>query len=106
MQKHHYLLVLHLSRNLLVGFVLIICVLTMGMCGYHYFEGMSWIDAFENASMILSGMGPVQKLEHHSAKIFAGFYALFCGLAFIAMMALVFSPLMQHLFRRIHLEQK
>ena len=106
MQNHHWLLLLHLSRNLLVGLIFIVCALLFGMCGYHYFEGMLWIDAFENASMILSGMGPVQQLEHHSAKLFAGFYALFCGLGFIAMMALVFTPLMHHLFRKIHLEGK
>lgn len=105
-QQQHYSFALHLSRNLCVGVILIISVLTTGMCGYHYFEGMPWIDAFENAAMILSGMGPVTKLEYQSAKIFAGFYALFCGLAFIAMMALVFAPMMHHFFRKIHLDDK
>jgi hypothetical protein len=106
MLNNHYSFALHLSRNLIVGFIFIAGALGVGMSGYHHFEGMAWIDAFENASMILSGMGPVQQLKHPGAQLFAGFYALFCGLGFVGMMVLVFSPLMHHLIRKIHLDEK
>jgi hypothetical protein len=53
------------------------------MVGYRAFEPMSWVDAFVNAAMILSGMGPVSSLQTDGGKIFAGCYALFSGLAFI-----------------------
>jgi hypothetical protein len=65
---------------------------------------MSWVDAFLNASMILSGMGPVTPLETTAGKIFAGFYALFSGLAFIAIVVMILSPLLHKFFRKIHLE--
>lgn len=54
--------------------------------------------------MILSGMGPVDSMKTEAGKLFAGCYALFSGLAFIAIVAIVLSPLIHHFFRRIHLE--
>ncbi len=96
----------HLSRNFFFGLCLIVIALYIGMLGYHFYEHMSWVDAFVNASMILSGMGPMGPLATTNGKIFAGFYALFSGLAFIAIMAIVFSPIIQRFFRQIHLESK
>lgn len=97
---------LHLTRNLIVGIFFIFISLLIGMFGYHEFEKMSWTDAFANASMILSGMGPLSPLETNSGKIFAGFYALFSGLAFIAIIVIIFSPIIHVFFRKIHLETK
>jgi hypothetical protein len=74
------------------------------MLGYHLFEKMSWVDAFVNASMILSGMGPLGPLNTNAGKIFAGFYALFSGLAFIVIIAVIFSPVIHRFFKKIHLE--
>lgn len=96
----------HFTRNVIFGLIFITVVLFIGMLGYHGFEKMSWIDAFVNASMILSGMGPLLQLTTTSGKIFAGFYALFSGLAFIAIIALIFAPIIHQFFRRIHLESK
>jgi fatty acid desaturase len=96
----------HLMRNTLVGILLIVAALFIGMIGYHAFEPMSWIDAFLNASMILSGMGPASNLTTESGKLFAGFYALFSGLAFIAIVVVVLSPIIHAFFRKIHLEGK
>lgn len=95
---------LHLGRNMCWGALFIAGALGCGMWGYHGFEGMSWTDAFLNASMILSGMGPVTVLYTEGGKIFAGAYALFSGLAFIAVMAVVFSPVIHRFFHKIHLE--
>ncbi len=94
----------HLRRNISFGLVIIAIALSIGMLGYHGFENMSWPDAFENAAMILSGMGPVTALATNSGKIFAGCYALFSGLAFIVIIAVVFSPIIHRFFRKIHLE--
>lgn len=108
-QAHSHLMttkkmVEHLTRNIFWGLLFIACALGLGMSGYHGFEGMSWTDAFLNASMILSGMGPVSTLETEGGKLFAGFYALFSGLAFVAVMALVFAPVIHRFFHKIHLE--
>lgn len=67
---------------------------------------MAWVDAFVNAAMILSGMGPLTPLLTNSGKIFAGFYALFSGLAFIILVGLMFSPIIHQFFKKIHLESK
>jgi len=96
---------LHLARNIIFGWIFIAFALYFGMLGYHTFEHMSWVDAFVNASMILSGMGPVTPLLTSGGKIFAGCYALFSGLAFIAIIALVFTPVIHRFFHKIHLEK-
>lgn len=95
---------LHIVRNAFFGFLLIAAALFIGMFGYHVFERMSWVDAFLNASMILSGMGPATTLVTTAGKLFAGFYALFSGLAFIAIVVIMLSPLIHTFFRKIHLE--
>lgn len=94
----------HMLRNSAISLLLIAVALYIGMLGYHQFEGMSWIDSFLNASMILSGMGPASNLTTVAGKIFAGCYALFSGLAFIAIVVIMLSPLIHRFFRRIHLE--
>lgn len=96
----------HLTRNAIFGLMFILIVLFIGILGYHVFENMPWVDAFVNAAMILSGMGPLLQLTTTAGKIFAGVYALFSGLAFIAIIALVFAPIVHRFFHKIHLESK
>lgn len=100
----HKNLYLHLTRNALIGILLIAMALFIGMLGYHVFERLSWVDSFLNASMILSGMGPADAMKTTSGKVFAGFYALFSGLAFIAIFVIMLSPLIHRFFRKIHME--
>ena len=100
--KHH--IVKHVIRNTIIGFALIAISLFIGMWGYHQFESMPWVDAFLNASMILSGMGPATNLVTPGGKLFAGFYALFSGLAFIAIVVIMLSPVIHRFFRKIHME--
>ena len=80
--------------------------LAVGMAGYHGFEGLSWLDAFVNASMILSGMGPVAQLQTNAGKLFAGCYALFSGLAFITAIGVVFAPVFHRFLHKFHLEEQ
>ncbi|TAL66107.1 MAG: hypothetical protein EPN84_00720, partial [Legionella sp.] len=64
-------ILVHLTLNAIIGLVLISIALFIGMLGYHYFEDMPWIDAFLNASMILSGMGPAHSMNTAGGKLFA-----------------------------------
>lgn len=83
------------------------CVaLGVGTVGYHLFASLSWIDSFLNASMILGGMGPVDKLETAPAKLFASFYALFSGIVFIALMGVVLAPAFHRMIHRFHIEDE
>jgi len=101
---HPHVFYRHLFRSVLTGLGLIVLLLLIGMQGYQYFENMTWADAFVNASMILSGMGPMGALNTTAGKIFAGFYALFSGLVFIMIIGLVFSPVVHRFFKKIHLD--
>jgi hypothetical protein len=77
-----------------------------GIVGYHYIAGLSWIDSLLNASMILGGMGPVDPLKTDGAKIFASFYALFSGLAFIGIVSVLLAPFVHRLLHRVHAEEQ
>jgi hypothetical protein len=91
----------HLARNVALGFLVTAFALGIGMIGYHSFESMSWVDAFVNAAMILSGMGPVSALQTEGGKIFAGCYALFSGLAFVTILGIIFVPAIHKLLHRL-----
>jgi hypothetical protein len=94
------------ARHLLLAFFLISVALGMGVVGYHCIGGLSWIDSLLNASMILGGMGPVDPLHSDTAKLFASFYALFSGLAFVGIASLMIAPFAHRLLHRFHIEAK
>jgi hypothetical protein len=88
----------------LVAFALMVASLGIGILGYHWIEGFSWIDAILNASMILGGMGPVNELHTVAGKLFASFYALFSGSVFLVIAGIVVAPVAHRLLHRLHLE--
>lgn len=95
-----------LLNNFLVGLLIIACSLSIGMFGYRYTEQMSWLDAYVNAAMILSGMGPVSELHIPSGKAFAGTYALFSGIVFLIVIAVILAPLFHRFLHKCHGQEK
>lgn len=93
-----------LGRSFLAALLLIGVSLLGGMVGYHHFEGMPWIDAFANASMILSGMGPLTELKTWEGKLFAGLYALYSGLVLIVAAGVLFAPVIHRFYHQFHVE--
>ena len=93
-------------RHAALGISVIVVSLGIGMAGYHFFEQLPWVDAFVNASMILSGMGPVATLQTNGGKIFAGCYALFSGLTLIAILGIIFAPVVHRALHKFHLEDE
>ena len=89
-----------------VGLGLILISLAVGIGGYAGFEDLAFVDAFLNASMILSGMGPLYSPQTTGGKLFAGFYALYSGLAVLIIAAIMFAPVMHRVMHRFHLEQR
>lgn len=83
---------------------LILVALALGMSIYHWAAGLSWIDAFLNASMILGGMGPVDRLPNSWAKLLAGSYALFSGLVFLVVAGAMLAPLVHTVMHRFHVQ--
>ena len=89
-----------------VAFAGVAIVVFIGTAGYHLLAHLPWVDAFLNASRILSGMGPVDKLETDGAKIFAALYAMFSGLVFIALMGVVLAPWAHRILHRMHMAEE
>lgn len=89
-------------RSLGIGLVFIAIGLYVGMLGYHYIVGLSWVDAYENAAMILSGMGPLASPSSVAGKVFAGSYALFSGIAVLAIAGVIAAPLVHRFLHRLH----
>jgi hypothetical protein len=83
---------------------LVFGALALGMSIYHWAAGLPWIDAFLNASMILGGMGPVDRLPNDRAKLLAGFYALLSGLVFLVIAGAMLAPLVHAVLHRFHVE--
>ena len=95
-----------LSRNFLSALALVGGSLAIGMLGYHGFERLGWTDSFLNASMLLSGMGPLESPQTEGGKLFAGFYALYSGLAVLVIASLMLAPLVHRLLHRFHAEDE
>lgn len=93
-----------LWRNGLLGLIIIFAAMVVGMSGYMYFGDMGVAKAFANAAMILSGMGPLDKLETTAGLYFEGFYALVSGLLFFAVAGLVLSPVLHRVLHSFHIE--
>ncbi len=94
-----------LNHGLLVV-VIVAGSLGVGMLGYRATEGMPWIDALLNASMILTGMGPVGPLTTTAAKLFASAYALYSGLVFVAVTGILLAPFAHRVLHQLHLGPK
>lgn len=98
-----------LAWNLIIALAMIGVSLAVGMAGYAFFEGMGALDAFLNAAMILSGMGPVGEMKTDGGKLFAGLYALYSGVFIIATAGVVLAPLghrMLHSFHAVDEDEK
>jgi hypothetical protein len=94
------------GRHFFWALLILGCSVGVGTVGYHTAGKLNWIDAFLNASMILSGMGPVDRMETATAKLFAALYALFSGLVFVGVIGIVVAPWVHRLFHWIHLEDR
>src|ERR1700690_1438659 len=90
--------------NGLIGAGMIVIALGIGVFGYHFFEGLSWIDSLLNASMILGGMGPVNPLQTTAGKLFASFYALFSGIIFLVSVGLLLAPIIHRFMHKFLLQ--
>src|SRR5262245_58229187 len=95
-----------LARSGLVAAALLVVSLGIGAAGYHAFAGLPWIDALLNASMILTGMGPVNPMRTTAGKLFASGYALFSGVAFLTAVGVLLSPVLHRFLHRFHLDME
>ena len=95
-----------LARHSLIALGLLVTGLLIGMGGYHFIEGLPWIDAFANAAMILSGMGPLDPIKTAAGRLFAGVYAIFSGVAFLTIVGILLAPVVHRSLHKFHLESR
>lgn len=91
-------------RHAVAALALIAGSLAVGMWGYSHYEGLEWRDAFLNATMLLGGMGPVNPPKTDDGKVFAGLYALYCGIVFLVVAGLLLVPFVHRLLHKFHWE--
>jgi len=108
--KHEPVLPIRQFVGRLLGFtaaavLLVVIALGIGVGGYYWIAGLWFVDALLNASMILGGMGPVDPLRGDAAKLFASAYALFSGLVFLTVAAMLFTPLVHRMLHRFHVDE-
>ena len=93
-----------IARSAGLASAAIFAALFLGVSGYHWIEGIPWVDAILNAAMILGGMGPVTELHTTEGKLFAAAYALFSGLMLIVAAGLLFAPVTHRFLHKFHLK--
>lgn len=93
-------------RSFLFGSCMVLLTLLIGMTGYHSLEDLDWLDAYANAAMIMSGMGVLTAPMTDAGKLFAGTYALFCGLVLIVAAAIAFSPVIHRFLHVMHADDE
>jgi len=98
----HFLI--RLGRYVVFALVLICISLIIGTVGYHRIGHLNWIDSFHMASMILTGMGPVAEMISDNAKLFSSFYAIYSGVAFLSIGAVIFAPIIHRLLHILHFQ--
>jgi hypothetical protein len=99
-----FVLRLFLSLSATLGVIAV--ALMVGVLGYHLIAHLGWVDSILNASMILTGMGPVDPMKDSAAKLFASGYALFSGVVFLSAMGIVISPILHRMVHAFHLSEK
>lgn len=93
-------------KNILLALFIFFICMVIGVVGFCLTAGASWIDAFHNSAMLLSGMGPVlPNYPTTGSKLFSSFYALFGGIVFITNIGVILAPIMHRIFHRLHLEE-
>lgn len=88
-----------------VSVCLLAISLGIGILGYHYIGEINWVDSMYNASMILTGMGPVNEMTTDAAKLFASVYAIFSGVIFLSTVAVFFAPFAHRLMHLLRIQE-
>lgn len=100
------LFVKRMALSTFLATAIVSVALAVGVIGYHQIAGLKWIDAVLNASMILTGMGPVDPMTTDTAKLFASAYALFSGVVFLSAVGVVLAPVFHRILHAFHLDDE
>lgn len=99
-----------LWKNFFFAIFILLGSLCIGIVGYKItVPQFDWYDSLLNASMILSGMGPVidqNIVLSNTAKVFASCYAIFSGVTFISTIGILLAPIAHRFFQRLNLDDE
>jgi hypothetical protein len=95
-----------LLKHIFIAGAIIMISITMGAIGYHKLESLTWVNSFYNASMILTGMGPVNVLHNNTSKIFASLFAVYGGIVILAITGIILAPLAHRLLHIFNLSEE
>jgi hypothetical protein len=95
-----------MAMSFLVTLAIVSIALFAGVLGYHRIARLSWIDSILNASMILTGMGPVDPMKDTASKLFASAYALFSGVVFLSAVGIVLAPIFHRVVHAFHMDDE
>lgn len=93
-------------KIIFIGMLLLFVSLGVGMVGFNHYLNVSWTDSFLNASMILTGMGPIHECETDAGKIFAGIYALYSGIIFLSIVGIMLIPIFHKYIQKLNIENQ
>lgn len=93
-----------MAAHVLLALGILFGSLLLGVAGFHFWGQLQWIDALQNASMLLGGMGPVERMETIPGKLFASFYALYAGIIFLILAGVLLAPVLHRFLHHFHLE--
>lgn len=93
-----------MARFIITAMVIMLGSLLLGVLGYRFFEGLSWLDSLLNASMLLGGMGPIGPLQTVAGKLFASFYAIYSGMIILVAAGVMVTPILHRVLHHFHLE--
>mgnify|MGYP000996363272 CR=1 FL=1 len=96
----------NLLKSIALGASFLIISLVIGVVGYHHYFNIPWLDSLLNASMILTGMGPVDRAVSDGAKWFSSLYAIYSGVAFLTSVAVILSPILHRFLHKFHLDME
>ncbi|MBA2613875.1 MAG: hypothetical protein H0U95_18070 [Bacteroidetes bacterium] len=91
-------------RSAIAGLIILAFSICVGMIGYHHYFNLGWVDSLYNASMILTGMGPVDKAINNGGKIFASIYAIYSGVTFLTSVAIIISPIVHRFLHKFRID--
>ena len=93
------------GRCAAISAALVIVTLAIGTTGYVLLAHLPVVDAFHQASLLMSGMGPLDEQGWSSpAKLFDSVYALFCGIVLLVSYGVLFAPIFHRFMHKFHLE--
>ncbi len=96
-----------IAKQLLVVLALVATSLLAGIVGYSTIGGLDLVDSFLEASMFLSGAGPLytERTSDNALKIFSSIYALFSTLVVVSIVAILAAPMVHRVLHRLHLDR-